>query len=204
MSGRDTHKRVIAVDIDDVVVPLAHPAVAFVRGRTGIAVTVAEFYDGNPDGHTPSGLANRTFSVLTQEFVRTKGAQSRPPIVGAENALNQLSGAYDIQFVTSRDVSLIELTRRWFEKYMQGLAFSPSIHFLGNVYVGGETKTKAEYCDEVWAAYFIDDQIRYVEQFNHSSTVAILFGDYLWDSGVSTQHCVRAEDWDEVLRIIKV
>ena len=195
-------RKKIAIDIDEVIVPLAEPVIEYVLGASGKRVTAVELY--SPPGRTmASGLPEEEFIRLVLEYQLHESSLDVGPVDGVLENLSRLSKTHDIIFVTSRDPQLETITHRWFDRHMQGLPFDRNIVFVGNPYTGSENKGKIDVCKELGAEWFIDDHPKYVDQLIGSSVRGMLFGDYDWNRHHAGDHFVRVVDWDGVVNAIK-
>lgn len=193
-------KKKIAIDIDDVLIPFAEHAVAYVTSRSGKPVSMLELYTENGNGVSASGLTDEEFVRLVREYQESDFPMRRRPLLGAREALKKLSKEFEIHIITSRDPKHEPHTRKWLCEYIDDILSDYTLSFVGNPFSGTEHSTKAAICHEIGAMWLIDDQTKYADQLKVGSTRAILFGDYDWNKDHKGDHFVRAKDWNDVLK----
>ncbi len=193
------NKKLIAIDIDDVVSPLADNVCEYVFRRSGKPVTQSELYETNLERLPASGLSNDEFIRLVHEYQLSDGSLVHEPVTGAVTALQKLVQGYDVVFVTSRDHSLEGITHKWFERHIFPYVPPTQIIFVGNHYLSSEPKTKSEVCEDLNAGWLIDDHVKYMDQVKHSRTQGLLFGDYAWNKEYDGGEIYRVPHWEAVL-----
>ncbi len=184
-------KKVLALDIDDVLVPFGHHAAKYVSAVSGIKVGAHELYDGNTNGQTANGLCNKEFARLVRRYQLDDCSLEVEPIAGCVESLSDISEVFDIKLVTSRDPTISGQTMAWVENHLSMVDIS-EVHHVGNVHgPSGENNTKLGVCNAIGAAYLVDDQPKYYQQLKDSQIVPILFGEYAWND----EPALRSRDW---------
>ena len=155
MSSRPAKRKVIAVDIDDVLADSARMFIELSNQHWGTELTVDD-YDED---------WTRLWRISREEVeVRASAYRDNLPAMqslGAHEALRRLSEKYDLIIVTARPRIVQERTVRWIEEYYGGIFVEESIHFAGMWDVPDETsalKTKGGILKHLQADYHIDDQ----------------------------------------------
>jgi FMN phosphatase YigB (HAD superfamily) len=193
-------RRIIAIDIDDVI---AHSSEAFrlrVNKYTGADLTREHYsVEGDYYGYyervwEAHGLGDKiNFDVFEEEMAED---QSHVPLLpGAAFAIGELSKRFDIILVTARNPAWEKATLKWVKKHF-GSTFS-SVHFAGKYYDENQ-QTKGELCKSMGANWLIDDNPEHCQSAVDAGLEAILFGDYGWHYKAGP-HLTRCKDWPAVL-----
>lgn len=187
-------KPIIAVDIDDVLFPFMPEIIkhynelkaANLKPEDFHSYHLIEVWGGTEDEATA--------------FVRRVHQSDMlliPPIAGAKEVLDYLASRYELHIVTSRPVLVETQTKAWLNHYFPDMF--KRIDLIGNHYDGVATHTKAEVCEEIGAAYLIDDQPRYIEECAQEGITGVLFGNYAWNKQFKLpSNVTRCLDWPAV------
>lgn len=185
----------IAIDIDEVIYPFSDTVLSYLSDRVGV-VTPLELY-GDITA-TESGIPDKVLTQHVHDFQLSHHSLAPSPIHGAVSAIDVMSRDHDLVLLTSRDPSLKPITHKWLGGHFGDQHFQDVI-FVGNHWMGGVKKTKADVCREIDARYLIEDQPRYVELFNEHPTTVIFFGEYDWNRDYVNKSAIRAKNWTDVL-----
>jgi uncharacterized HAD superfamily protein len=189
-------KPIIAVDIDDVLVPHFQDLADWYNGEYGTSLTLA---DNHPKDTTNWGTATVEEAVRrVHRFYETDIFMHAQPVSEAKEVLRGLSRNYDLIAITARDTILEKATRDWLSEHFSELI--REAHFTPRYNLEGKNRTKAEVCSEVGAAYLIDDDLHNLLGALEVGTKGILFADFPWSqSDTLPDGIVRCKDWPAVL-----
>ena len=191
------NKKVLAVDIDDVIFPFVPELAKYHNQNFNTEYDIDSFhtYIFNEvwGGSTEEGHA-KIMNFFTSDFRNVE------PIKGSYDALLNIKDRYDLYIVTSRDEELRPITEPWINARFPGVF--KNLILCGNPYTGNGYRTKSQICRDIEAEYLIDDQIKYCQEFSNEGIASILFGAYKWNQGYTPQLTTRAQHWEDVLRII--
>lgn len=169
-------KKIIAVDIDDVLASEAEFVVRYSNEHWGTNLTLDDYSED----------WGKLWSVDYEERERRAAELNQPGmqvayplIAGGFEALQQLKEDYRLIILTSRPKPMWDEIQEWFDGVFPGI-FS-DIHFTGfweTGKPGGHLMTKGELAKEIGADYIIDDQPKHCFSAAEVGIEAILFGDY--------------------------
>ena len=195
-------RRLIAIDLDDVVVRFCPAFCEYANRKWG-----AEIHPGvyTEDWEKMFGIDVMEWQRRSDEALKDLEFYDGLTIIdGARQKLEMLCKDYDVVAVTSRHVVTKQITQSWLQRHLPGLV--NDVHFLGAYEVNdghSHKKTKDEICLRLGASYLIDDQPKHVLKCAQAGIGAILFGDYSWNRAVEVDDGVRrAANWDEVYDIV--
>lgn len=191
-------KKIIAVDVDDVLAANAKGFVEFSNRVWGTNLTVADY-----DEHWGElwqvdwAETERRADYLhaSDMFERYEHFADALPV------LQRLALRFDLVVTTSRRRVIQTITEAWLDKYFTGV-FS-NVHFVG-IYDNKITDqsvrmTKSDLLMEVGASYVIDDQIKHCLGASERGIQAVLFGDYPWNrADILPKLVTRCTSWQEV------
>jgi len=190
-------KKIIAVDVDDV---LAISAVAWVRHsneRWGMQLAVDDYLE---DWATMWQVDHETAIKRKDELFSARTVGDFDSDVAAREVLEHLSERYELVVATSRHSQLREETAEWLDKHFNGI-FS-NLHMTGifdDWVEGAHMLTKADLVENIRADYLIDDQAKHCVGVAERGVTAILFGDYAWNRNeVVPESVVRCANWGAV------
>jgi FMN phosphatase YigB (HAD superfamily) len=132
-----------------------------------------------------------------EEFIDYKLEHPIPPLPGALEAVQKLKQQYELVIVTSRDQRAVDMTHRALLEHYPNVF--QDVHFV-SLWGKGEKATKATICEEIGAAYLIDDSYEHCLLVAEAGIRAIVFGRYGWNRTQALgPGMVRAENWQAVL-----
>lgn len=190
-------KKIIAIDIDDVLAPTAQKFIAYSNEIWGTNLTIQDY---NEDW-------TKLWEVdFTEARKRSDHVHSSDVFLGnsrfedADIVLRRLAGKYRLVITTSRRSQLKNLTLDWREKYY-GDIFE-NIHFAGmwdTITADSIKATKRDLCERIGASYLIDDQPKHCVAVAETGITALLFGDYSWNHMDNLpQNVIRASNWQAI------
>ena len=191
-------KKIIAVDIDDVLADSTESIRQLVNDKLGVSLTKDHYkVEGEYWGYyervwQAHGIGNQlSYDVLGEEMSLDQGHV--PLLPGASFALAELSKKFKLVLLTSRDEAWKKATERWVKSHFGDLF--DKVFFTE---AGGVKKTKGELCDEIGAKWLIDDNVEHCKSALANNVMAVLFGNYGWHMSVP-KNIVKCEDWPSVL-----
>jgi len=194
-------RKIIAIDVDDVLGSQNEAMMRFANKKYGLKHTIEDYtvegpywgYWENVWGVTPEEGERRV-----QEYHDSGGLDTHEPLFQAIEAIKQLQKKFDLVVITARQDTYKEQTHAWLEKHFSA-AFK-DVHFLA-IWNDGPKETKAEVCKRMGAAYLIDDNADHCRLASEVGVQALLFGVYGWNKAVNDlpSGVVRVKDWGEVL-----
>ncbi len=187
-------KKRIGVDLDDVLLDFNTSLAFFHNEKYGTSYTRDEIVSFDL-GHTwnvpPAEVRRRVF-----EFFESDTHAHANPVPGAQVAIAKIAEMHEIFIVTAKSDALAEITNRWLLEHY-GDVFA-GVHFT-NQFQGTAVKTKADVCEELGVALFVDDHIGNLHEIAEKNIATYLF-DTPWNRHEATPpHIERVHSWDEVL-----
>jgi len=196
-------RKVVAIDIDDVVADTVSAIVHNLSLMSGKEITQEHFkHPGEYWGYYEElikrlGLGEE-FNYETVVSAIEKNSDLIFPVEGAQEALKKIMKKMDIVFITARHLDRETETKKWIEDYF-GVP-EKDVHVLGNNFAG-PLRSKGEVCVEIGANWLIDDNPEHCLSAIEYGLRAILFGDYGWQHK-APDHLYRAKTWIEVERFL--
>jgi uncharacterized HAD superfamily protein len=195
-----SQRKIIAVDIDDVLSVFADEFVKYSNQKWGTHLTVSD-YTEHWSKMWQIDVDNTNKRAL--EWYKSGFTGQLRANIEAKGVLTSLSKTYDIVITTSRHRSLKEETEDWVNKNYPGIF--TGVHFAG-IWDDHKTShdelikaTKAELCKSLGANYLIDDQPKHCLAAAEAGINTLLFGDYPWNERTGLIKGVRrAANWNEV------
>lgn len=191
-------KKIIAVDIDDVLAHHAEAMVAYSNRTFG----PGHSYDTYTEhwsvfwGVDKDETSRRALEYhLTDDMIGYKARDH------AKEVLLELKKNYDLVVVTARRQEVVSVTKEWLDTWFPDIF--DSIYHVGIWDVirdDSHVLTKADMCAELGVSYLIDDQIKHCNGAADIGVEAILFGDYPWQLDVLHENVHRCHDWQAVRR----
>ena len=191
-------KKLIAIDVDDVLAAAAPALVAFSNERWGTHLTIDDVSEHWADMWQIdlSETARRFDAYVASGIIKTYESMD-----AARETLLTLKKRYRLAVVTSRSRSLEADTVAWLEQHFAGV-FS-EVHFSG-IYEAGLSEetvlhTKAAVFQRIGASYVVDDQLKHCLAAAEVGIPTVLFGDYKWNRQKTLPKLVtRCKDWATV------
>ncbi|HET9722026.1 MAG TPA: hypothetical protein VFP32_03285 [Candidatus Saccharimonadales bacterium] len=189
-------KSIIAVDIDDVLVPHAESLINWYNQKYGTKLTLAHNHSKDPK---PWGTKTVEEAIKrVHEYIHSAALFKAKPMRESINVLKELSQTYELAIITGRDTIIEEETRRWLARYYPELF--KSTHFTAIYNLEGKARSKADVCSQAEAAYLIDDSLDQAIEVSKRGVMVLLFGDYPWNQAKRLPKGItRVKNWQEVL-----
>lgn len=192
-------KKTIAVDIDDVIADTTNSHRQKVNQLTGLNLT-AEHYrvPGAYWGYYERVWRSHgsQISLVEVESEMAVDQSYIPLLPGAQFALGELTKKFRVVLVTSRETAFETATRAWLTNHFGEQ--SPEVYFAKG-HPESTGKTKGELCNELGAAYLVDDCLDHCLSAQACNVQAVLFGDYGWQKPLPENDFVHCSDWQAVL-----
>lgn len=168
-----THRLIIAIDCDDVLIPTTQYLVDNYNRQFGSSVTLARAHESGNDewGADRATVFQRLADIQKgDEYARIE------PHDEAIAAVRRLASHHELHLITAREPSVEAVTLAMLDQYLKG-CFT-SIEHVGNA------RSKGEVCRAVRADVLIDDNIKHLVSALECGVPfggAIHFGDYPWN-----------------------
>lgn len=191
-------RKVIAVDLDDVLSDTVSQFLQFCNEHWGMSLTPEDY---NEHLATMWQVDEYEADKRIKEYHESGVASNYQYDEAAFEVLKKLSEDYDLVITTSRRRHLEEMTRAWLEKHYGGLF--KDVRFAGiwdsEDKINRMNMTKAALCKEINASYLIDDQPKHCIAAAEAGLRALLFGSYPWNRQFEpTNGVTRVCDWKEI------
>jgi uncharacterized HAD superfamily protein len=190
------NKPIIAVDIDDVLVPHAQKLIDWYNQEYGTKLTLSHHHTKDPK---PWGTQSVEEAIRrVRNYVNSGVLFKHQPVTESIEALKKLSEDYGLVIITGRDLIIEAGTRDWIKKHYPGLF--ESVHFSALYSLEGKARSKVEICKMTNASYLIDDSLDQALEVPQIGTTVLLFGDYPWnETDKPLPGVVRVANWQEVV-----
>lgn len=190
------NKPVIAVDIDDVLVPHVQDLIAWHNREYGTKMNIGDYRSQDP-----SDWGAETIQIAikrVQRFFDTPDFLESTPLKQAYEVLSALSTSYDLIIITARDNIIEDVTRDWLNRHF--VEIFKEVHFTARFNLNGDKKSKADIALNAKATYLIDDSLENILGTAEVGLKFLLFGDYPWNRSEELPKGVtRVKNWQEVL-----
>lgn len=192
-------RKVIAVDLDDVLGDENGAMIRFINTTYGANHTEEDYYNADaPYGNFWEKVWNVSEKEARQrylEFKKQGHKYNQKPLPGAAEALHKLKEHFSIMIITARGEDSVPHTQPWLEKHYPDIF--DDVHFVP-LWRDGKV-TKAQIGKELKAEYLIDDNIDHCSQAAELGIKSLLFGNYGWNKTQNLPDGVfRVLDWQAV------
>ena len=177
-----TSKRVIAVDLDEVLGEFVPQLLQYHNAHYGTSLRLSDFHSYqfmDVWGGTRDEAVAKVYHFFTTPYFL-----SMPPIPAAYDTLHDLSHRFTYHIVTARQHFIEPQTRTWIAQHYPHTFTSL---LFGNHYgQSGAARTKAEMCQEIGASVLIDDSADHARSVSGVVDWVLLFdrdGTYMWNKG---------------------
>lgn len=197
MNRSTVKKPVIAVDVDEVLLPLHRH---FLDHHNAVYGT--DFVYPDPLGRYLlqefTGEDGAVVIEKLQKFYASGETRHLQPLPGAVKAIKRLSKRYDLVIISNQQQFQGEYTkvvlREQFDEIFR------EVYFTASPIPGHRPELKSELCKRVGARYLIDDALKNALHCAAEGIEVILFGDYYWNRHESLPGGIaRCRDWPAVL-----
>ncbi|CAM9385413.1 unnamed protein product, partial [Hapterophycus canaliculatus] len=167
-------KKVIAVDVDEVLGQLVLKLCAFHNDRHGTDLT-PESFNSYHFHEVWGGEREEADEKMRQFFESRHFLDGLPVVEGAADVLRKHARDFDLQIVTSRQDILQEHTRKWIDDHYPGIF--GELHFGNHFSTRGEVRSKPDLCNMIGAVMIIDDNMIYATECAAAGIRTCLFGE---------------------------
>ena len=193
-------KPVLAIDIDDVLYPFSSEFLKYANSKLGANKTLDDMVTYRLD--TVYGVSYSKIAELIEAFMAEEFVNEFIPILGSQDALNQLNDSFDLQIVTARLSKYAAQTNLWIDKFFPGI-FS-NIHYCEFYALTPRSDykkmTKLMKCREIDAFALIDVNAYNIENVMSGGLAGILFGEYAWHDELSDKYQpLKLRSWDHLI-----
>lgn len=189
-------KRLIAIDIDDVLADETNSAIRFFNEHFGLKLTRQDYdVDGPYWGYWESiwKVSDEKAAEMAAAYVHSDARAEHTVLPHAIEVVSDLKRKYDLIIITSREDVLVDLTEQWlhvhFPNTFDHVAFTA-------VWQPKPGATKAEIANHLGAGYLIDDNAEHCNVAAEAGLQALLFGEYGWNRKAELRDSVvRVKNW---------
>jgi uncharacterized HAD superfamily protein len=194
--SKPANKKTIAVDIDEVLFPLAPTFLKYYNEQTGTSYNIDDltsYYVEEITGESREVVLTKMEAYLKSEHYR--GAR---PIKGAVDSISTLQEMYNLVVITARAPFFDGHTEEFLQRHFGSLY--DSFYNIHRYDVEHKHLSKAEICKELSAIALVDDHRNYILDAAKHGITGLLFGDYAWNQLDKLPPNVRrVKNWQEVL-----
>jgi uncharacterized HAD superfamily protein len=188
-------KAIVAIDIDDVLVPHYQDLIDWYNEKYGTQLTMAS--NGNLDP-TPWGTDVAEIAIKrVHGYFETETFRNEQPFPAAISAVKQLSEYRELVAITARDNMLKTFTEDWVSQYF-GDTIS-TVRFTAKYSLEAKAESKTDVCLELGVQYLIDDSLSTAIKLSRAGVKVVLFGDYPWNQAEEVPaNVTRCRNWAAV------
>lgn len=185
--------RVIAIDLDDVIINSSPIVAAYYNKRYGTNVGLKDMYSENLKAW---GVSDGNVSIArVEKFLATEEFLNIPPSHEAISTIMMLSKKYELHIVTGRSFLIESETRKHIEHYFPKIF--KSVEFT-NLYTH-KKRNKADVCMAIGAGLLIEDHLGHAVPVAEAGIDVLLFGDYPWNQTINLpRNMKRVLNWKEI------
>ncbi len=193
---------VIAVDIDDVLIPFYQSLADWHNRQNG----TDHHMDHLPTTRLSDGWGGEEVYWIEQcntyHQDALSGSSTIPIFPEAKQSLLELKNrGHRLILVTSRPVLHRDLTQRWVDANLDGIVDDLHMSQTFSTVEATLNMKKGELCKYLGATVLIDDSPHYIQSAVEHGVLGILFGDYSWNR--TTDHTHRAHTWADAVGLIQ-
>ena len=172
-------KRIIAVDIDGVILDYFGPFTKFLNEKLGRSLAIGDithYYLSEV-----YGIDKGSIMAYGDELNSLINTADLPIIDNAIERLKRIMRYWKVAIITSRHSAKEVETRQYFNEYLPGV----EIYFSANNFYGREGKSKIHIAGEIGAYCLIDDNPYEFENWDYSCGVSPICFRQPWNHSVS-------------------
>ncbi len=188
-------KKVIAVDIDEVLVPHNAPLADLHNRLFGSNHTIDDYHDDWP---SLWGVDRDEAEKRARIWWDSKEWKNRHkhPIQGSAGVLERLQKSYELVVITGRSKNTAKFTEKWLDEYFPSIF--KKAHFVG-IWEEGLGRNKAEVCRTAGVNYMIEDSLEQSFACAKAGVKVLLFGNYNWNQYYgSDANITKVNSWADV------
>jgi uncharacterized HAD superfamily protein len=190
-------RKIIAVDVDDVLLKFVDPFLEFMNPIYDTRFT--QRHVKNYDLIKTFPINEEEMRKRIDEFFSNGYLHSLKPVYGAKKGMLELAKLYEVIIITSRSREVKEGTlgslRLTFPSCFSELLFARG-------YVHKEGKSKAEICQERDVYFLIDDSYVFADECAKNGRRALLL-NRPWNQGKTHDLVTRVQNWREIVEVLK-
>lgn len=198
-------KAIIAVDIDEVLVPRAPLILRYLNERYSNSFRLEDMEGESFFSFVVSCFGTKEtpekLSAIIEDYLISDEYKSLQPIDGAVEGVARLSQDYHLWVLSTRPKSQHPSTEKWLRQHFPG-CFDKVVLINEGHFGFNDTKgfSKAAFCVENGCRILIDDRLTACTEMAEEELEAVLFGRYPWNRTDSLPAGVmRCPDWAAVL-----
>lgn len=198
LSNKSNPKPVLAIDIDEVLVPFMQSFFQFHNAKYGTKLKLTPDMDYH-GVHREIGDTIEQFQRKIDSFVETESYRNGRPLAGAAQVIRRLKSRYELVVITARPESVRERTEQWVRVH-----FAETFAHVHFAELDQDNRLgKMGALRRTGASVLIDDNLSHLEEAAGEGIRGVLFGDYPWNQAVELPAGVmRVKDWREVERAL--
>ncbi len=186
----------VAVDLDEVLGCLHNYIFKEYNKENNTNYSVLQFYTyrwWETLGITRSDAVNYCIKLIKED--RYPGII---PLSGAIEGINTLSKKHKLIIVTSRQIELEDITKKWVDKYFKSKFENVYVLNHADWALGGKSITKKEICENLGVDILIEDNLDYAKECVSRKTKVLLI-DYPWNKEKLRKDIYRVKSWKEII-----
>jgi 5'(3')-deoxyribonucleotidase len=189
------YKKVLAVDIDEVLFPFTPTFLAYHNAAYQTQLTLAhkqsDFLE-HITGETEDQMCAKIDAYLKTPFYAHAG-----PLPDAVGAIRRLSKSWRLVIITARTPNYRGSTELFIERHFPGM-FS-GIFYSCDAHDPKKITPKHSLCQQVGAYALVDDSLRNLQTVADVGVHGVLFGNYPWNQRTPLpKRVTRCKDWGAV------
>jgi uncharacterized HAD superfamily protein len=189
-------RKTIAVDIDEVLFPMAPSFLRYYNDEHGSNYRLEQMSSYFLEDLT--GDSQEYMLSKIETFLKSEDYKLGEPVSGSIEAIRQLRKKFRLVLVTARDHFYRGATEEFLEAKFAGLY--DELYYTHQSNKPSVRVPKYTICQEIEAIALIDDHLSNVIGCAEHGIEGILFGNYPWNQAKTLpEGVVRAKDWQEVL-----
>lgn len=193
-------RTIIAVDVDDVLVPHADHLIGFLNRTFSSTISLDRFFSFEEIVELAGG-DEQALIQQTRRFLDSVQFTGIGPVAEAVDVLQKLKSRYGLVIVTARPLVIEEMTRGWLEEHFPSTFDSAHFVNLDWDWGRGHRTSKMDVCSATGASVLIDDSSDHIAEAVESGMQGLLFGDYPWNAELP-EGAVRVPDWKAVEKVL--
>ena len=193
---KPANKPIIAVDIDDVLVPHVEDLISWHNREYGTKMSLKDYHSRDPKDWG-SDTIEEAVKRVQRFFTKPEFLHARP-MDNAAQTLSKLSEKYNLIVITSRDNIIEGVTNDWLDRHFPKIF--QEAYFTARFNLEGKSGKKSTVALNAKANYLIDDTLENVIEGAEAGLEVLLFGDYPWNQIEELpERVTRVKNWQEVL-----
>ena len=193
----------IAIDVDDVLVPLAKTYYDYHNKKFGTNIDADNLKHYRWDHHM--GISLKESVQRVQEFYKTDIFKNMPIFEGAKEVITNLSKQHELIIISSRFGVSKEFTIQWAEKEFPNIfsriIFSAEYHYDEEYKKAKNIKEKAHICLDNDIDLIIEDSLIHAEECAKNG-IRVFLLNKSWNQGKTPSNITRINNWKEIPQLL--